>query len=326
MPDFDLVTIGDALIDHFLTIHETSRFCEAKQDTHQFCFVSGSKIMVDSSEFHLGGNACNVAVGSSRLGMHTAIVAEIGQDEFSQKITVGLQKDNVELSHLQQTSGAASTFSISLSFMADRTNFVHHVERQHEIDIEDLNTKMIYLTSLGKEWKPMYARVLTYRNTHPDTVLVFNPGSPQMQEGRESFKDILAVTDILMVNKEEAEQILYGTVQHTENRATTSEVLLKELQKLGPQIVCVTDGLNGSFVIDTDGTMHTQGLAKANMIQKTGAGDAYSTGFLGALLYGEDLPSAMKWGAVSSASVIEHIGAQVGLLTKESLQERLQTV
>lgn len=326
MQEFDLVTIGDALIDHFLTIHNDSKFSEIKPDTHQFCFISGSKIMVDTSEFHLGGNACNVAVGSSRLGLHTAIVAEIGQDEFSQKITLGLQKNNVDMSRLKQTPGTASTFSISLSFMGDRTNFVHHVERKHEIEIEDIFAKMIYLTSLGKEWKPMYVRVLAYRNTHPDTVLVFNPGSLQMQEGRESFKDVLGVTDILIVNKEEAEQILYGTVQHTENQATTSEVLLKELQKLGPQIVCMTDGPNGSFVIGLDGIMHTQGLAKANMVQKTGAGDAYSTGFLGALLYGEDLATAMKWGAVSSASVIEHTGAQVGLLTKEGLRERLQTV
>ncbi len=324
MQQFDVVTIGDALIDHFLKIHGTSKFCEVKPETHQVCFLSGSKIMVDDSEFALGGNASNVAVGSSRLGFRTAIIAEIGDDEFSQKITNGLKQDNVDMTYLKKTANTPSTFSISLSFMGDRTNFVHHVERMHDIDFSDAEIALMYLTSLGKEWKTLYQRVIDYKKTH-DTVLAFNPGSAQLQEGRESFKNVLSICDILIVNKEEAEEIVYGAIQHTENQATQADVLMQELQKLGSKMVCLTDGLNGSYVIDPEGKVYHQEILPATIVEKTGAGDAFSTGFLGALLLDNDIPTSMRWGAGNSASVIERVGAQKGLLTKKELEKRVES-
>jgi len=62
------------------------------------------------------------------------------------------------------------------------------------------------------------------------------------------------------------------------------------------------------------------------MVEKTGAGDAYAAGFLGALLLGKSVEEALQWGAAESASVIEHVGAQPGLLTMNGLKHRLSSL
>src|SRR5690348_9379245 len=110
----DVLTVGDALIDTFLGVHEDARYCYFDSTKGDICFASGAKIMVESAQFLLGGNACNVSVGLSRLGYRVALGAEIGGDEFAQKIVAGLTKDHVDRTYLKQTPTAESTFSVGI--------------------------------------------------------------------------------------------------------------------------------------------------------------------------------------------------------------------
>jgi sugar/nucleoside kinase (ribokinase family) len=318
-----VLTVGDSLIDTFLGVHEDARYCFLDETKGDMCFASGAKIMVETADFMLGGNATNVAVGLSRLGFSTALAAEIGGDEFAQKIITGLTRENVNMSFLKQTATAPSTFAVGITLHKDRTIFVHHVVREHEIVLDDCEPEWIYLTSLGNTWQSLYARVAELKKK-TNATLMFNPGSNQLLTGRESFKEQLAIADVLIVNREEAEEIMYGAPQHTESSATQPETLLRALQKLGPKEVCVTDGQQGAWAAHEDGSIFHMGLAPATIVEKTGAGDAFSTGFLAAHIEGKSLQESLQWGAIESASVIEHVGAQKGLLTKEALQERIQ--
>ena len=56
-------------------------------------------------------------------------------------------------------------------------------------------------------------------------------------------------------------------------------------------------------------------------MEKTGAGDAYASGLISALVSGESFEEAMVWGALNASSVIGKTGAQNGLLTKTELVE-----
>ena len=60
------------------------------------------------------------------------------------------------------------------------------------------------------------------------------------------------------------------------------------------------------------------------VIERTGCGDSYSTGFICALSCGRDIPEAMRWGAINAAFVSQKIGAQEGLLRKDELREILK--
>lgn len=77
MLSFDVVCVGNAKIDAFLSIHEASQHLRLNKDTNELCIKSGEKIAVDKCEFLLGGNAANVAVGLSRLGLKKNTLSNI---------------------------------------------------------------------------------------------------------------------------------------------------------------------------------------------------------------------------------------------------------
>lgn len=319
---FDVVTIGDSILDTFLSLHSASDFARFDKETEELCIRSGAKVLIDSADFMLGGNASNVAVGLSRLGLSTALVAEIGDDEFSEKLVKGLTTEGVSLDFVKRTHDVPSTFSVILNLLGDRTAFIRHVERQHEIALDGLETKWLYLTSLGKEWHGLYEKVVAYKKTH-DVKLAFNPGSAQIHEGPASFAEVLSLTDILFVNRDEAEVILHGKPITPEERDTDQNLLFR-IQRMGPKMIVMTDGGNGAYVMDEKAELFHEAAMPNNPVDKTGAGDAFGTGFMGAYLLGKPVQESMQWGAANAASVIEHIGSEPGLLRPNEIEQRLQ--
>jgi len=316
MKSVDIVTVGNATIDAFLKIHEASVHCRLTKEESELCFKNGQKIPVESSEFRLGGNACNVAVGLSRLGFKSALMAEIGDDEFSNKIIKGLTAENVLIDHLQISKDAPTTFAVGIQFKGERTLFVQHGERKHNFDFSSFKTEWVYLTSLGNEWKTPYKRVLELVRRN-NLRLAFNPGSYQMDEGFEAIEKAIKVSEILFLNKEEANRLLFGNSVH---KHADSVSLLRALQESGAKIVVITDGKQGTSAIDKDGNIYTQEAKKVDVVEKTGAGDGFASGFLGAILHKKSIEEALEWGSRNSASVIGKVGAQPGLLTKSKIQ------
>ncbi len=305
-----VLCIGDAVVDGFLTVDEN------------VLIQQGKKIQVDSCQFLLGGNACNVSIGLSRLGIPSSLCAEIGDDDFSQKIINGLTKEKVDLSLLKQTKGEMSSFAIGIQSKNDRTLFVYHVERKHHFDLTNASAEWVYLSSMGKEWKGAYEKVLSLQNG--GIKLVFNPGTPQLSDGLDLIYEVLKKTDVLFVNKEEAAKISNFKFQISNEKEKNIKELLVSLQKMGVKIVVVTDGENGSSVIDENGKIYSFGVLSCKVVEKTGAGDAYTSGFLGALIYGKDIEEAMRWGAANAAAVVGKVGAQTGLLKREEISKARQ--
>lgn len=330
--NFDTVCVGNAKIDAFLSIHEANDCLRLNKDLNELCVKYGEKIQVDRCEFLLGGNAANVSVGLSRLGLKSSLCAEIGDDELSQKILNTLKKENIDTRCLIQTRGGKSSFSIIINFKGERTIFSQHVERLHNFTFEDISTRSIYLTSLGHEWKKPYKKVSEFVKK-TQCFLAFNPGTLQIKTGEKGIGNILSITDILFVNKEEAARISNvhppsGGLISNEKRGNIDVIqqLLKSLKNLGPKVVIITDGKNGSYAMDEKGKMLRQDRISCKIVENTGAGDAYSTGFLAAFLHGLTLKDAMRWGAVNASNVLGKVGAQTGLLRKEEMQEKLRII
>lgn len=313
---YDVVTFGNAMTDVFLSIHNASEHCRISEPEHELCIRFGEKIMLDRCTFQLGGNACNVAVGMSRLGFRTAIIAELGGDEFAHKIRAGLALEGVSTEYLRQTD-SASSLSIALSFRGDRTLFVEHVERQHAFAYDGMATRWLYVTSLGAEWHRAYADIHAHARQRGIRV-AFNPGTPQLHAGISSFAPMLELCDVLFVNKEEAELLLGD-----QSGSNTLESLLLRVQALGPRTVVITDAENGSAAIDQGGRVYAQGCVPAAIVERTGAGDGFATGYLAATLLEHDVQTALMWGTVNAASVIGQIGTQPGLLQRAEIQQRV---
>lgn len=319
---YQVITVGESTIDAYMTLAHPGQACEFDAKHNALCFTHGDKIDVERYDFMVGGNATNVAVGLSRLGIKATLCSETGDDEFSIKIRNTLASENVERLFVNQVHGA-SNFAVIINFNKDRTVFVQNVEREHNFQLHDVTTDMVYLTSLGNKWEEPYRKIVDFVKEQK-AALAFNPGTKQIFEGRETVKHVLKNTDILFINKEEGEHLLHGnkTPDSPDNKEYMQE-LMEKVQKVGPKTVVMTNGRHGSYALDEKGEIHYQEMYPGDKVERTGAGDAFATGFLAAALHGESVPTAMLWGSINSASVVGHIGAQAGLLKKDEMKELL---
>jgi ribokinase len=321
--NFDVICIGKTTVDQFLVLNPLTLRNYLDPKSGYLSFKHGEKIAVDGFDFCIGGNATNVAVGLSRLGFNTALCSEIGDDEFSDKIQNELAKENIDRSHMLVTKGAPSSFSVVINYKGERTIFMQKVERKHDFQMDNLEAKYLFLTSLEKEWIKPYRSALSLV-VKKGFKLIFNPGTLQLRDGRDIVLQILEHTDILCVNKEEAEQIVWGQERKKANNETKYiRELLYKLHKKGAKTIVITNGRLGSHAIDEYGNYYHQGLYLGEVVERTGAGDSYTSGFLGATLLGKPIKESMRWGAANAASVVERVGATQGLLHRNELEKRV---
>lgn len=319
-----LTMIGDAIIDIFLHPQDSDSRFRIDEKTGELCFLHGQKIPLETSEICLGGNATNVAIGMRRLGFDTSLCAEIGNDVFAQKIVEVLHKERITQSHLLQTPHAATSFAVVLNIQAERTIFVEHVRRDHPFSLTVIGSDWVYLTSLGHKWEHIYNQAAIIVK-EKGLKLALNPGTLQLQEGIASVTKLLPLTDILFMNKEEAAKITQMDVDvSTSEEESVVKKLVQALQGMGVKTVVITDGKNGSYVGDENNRVYHMGIFPHPVVERTGAGDAYATGFLAGFLQGHDVVDAMRWGTANAGSVVAHIGAQKGLLTSDTIKRRLE--
>lgn len=323
--EVDVICIGKTTVDQFLTLSQNTVKYHLDSQTGYLSFKHGEKIDVDGFEFCLGGNATNVGIGLSRLGLSAALFTEIGDDEFSGKIFHDLSKDNIDKSHMVQARNTQSSFSVVIDYRGERTIFCLRMARANDFHFEDISAKYVFLTSLEKEWQKPYKKALS-NIKEKGGKLIFNPGTTQLrEEGRDLVLETLGKSDILFVNKEEAEILALGHERRKiDNERDYIHDLLVKLQKMGAKTVIITNGRRGSHAIDTLGKLYFQGLVLSELVERTGAGDAYTAGFLAATIYGKSVKEAMLWGAVDAAAVVEKVGANTGLLKREELEKRVR--
>lgn len=306
----DVLTVGNALIDLLVTVADDNEYCRVDKSTHELCVKAGEKILAEHVGFVLGGGACRVGIALSRLGFTTGVFAEIGNDELATRIKKTLSEEHVDTTHLV-TVPKMTSFTVGLNFQKERTLFTHHVESPHIFDFSSSNASWVYLASLGNPWENAYSDVVAFKKK-TGAKIACNPGQSQFAMGRESYLSTLAEVDILFVNKQEAEII---ADQNTENMKS----LLALVKQMGCGIVVVTDGRNGSYVIDTEGKCFSIGIYEKKVVERTGAGDAYAAGFLAAVMQEKPVSEAMLWGTLNASAVVQEFGGLSGLLTKEKL-------
>jgi sugar/nucleoside kinase (ribokinase family) len=315
--DLDLLSIGDASMDVFVTPTESETFCLIDDKECFLSFSYGDKIPVKDLAFSVGGNAANNAVGTSRLGIKSAPILTLGKDDIGDQIVNKLTKEGVDTRFVYR-EGEASNYSTAITVYGERTLFTYKVPKKYIMPDEFPHTSWLYLTSLGDEFEETFQKVVTHLTTNPEVKLAYNPGSRQLRAGVEKSTEVLKVSYILYVNRKEAELFAGMGESHGQERE-----LLKKLNELGPKMPIVTDGANGSFVYQ-DGKYYHAGILPVDSYERTGAGDSFGSGCVAALIKGKTIEEALMWGTVNSASVIGYAGAQKGLLRENEIGDWLE--
>lgn len=311
---FDVVTIGDCINDRFIELHEvkTSR---TKFGEVNLCFEHGEKISVDETYEDVGGSACNVAVSLSRLGFKSGIVSAVGGDGETDKIIDRLNSENVDIKFIKSFPKNKTNFSIIIVYKAERTVFVYRGLKDYsQIKIPKiLRTKWIYLGPVANSFEPNYKDLICLAS-EKNINLTVNPGHRQIVDGRPALVKLLYVTNILILNKEEAIDLTKM------NKLVSIKELLRRLKGLGPKIVIITDGVNGAYLTNGEEYIGIKST-ELNAVDSTGSGDAFSSGFLASYIKNDDVKQAMKWGIMTSGEVVKDFGAQTKLPTFEKLTE-----
>jgi|SRR3989344_6458972 len=313
MNDFDVICLGDATIDIFLPLDSDNQ--NYKLNETEISFDLGDKFLADGYKLFLGGIASNVAVGLSRLGKKVALVTELGEDELSETILKKLKSENVSTELIKINGKAQTTLSVIIMSQKKHILFVAHNLKEHQFNLANSNFSWLFLTSLGNKWEHAYENALTIAD-QKNIKIAFAPGISQIQEGLNKLSKVLQKTEIIFLNKTEAEIIL----------GKTNEVrgLLKSLKELGPKTVVITDGTNGSFALDDKSNFFHQDIIAGETVETTGAGDAYAAAFFAAFISNKPIQECMRWGAISSSSVVQKVGAQEGLVSLSQMEERLK--
>ncbi len=318
---FDVITIGDSTIDTFISVNDASVECDINHEECKICVRYGDKIPVNSIHQSVAGNAANVATALSTLGLKTAIYTNLGDDNQAALIKKTLIEKGVSADYINTVKDARSNLSVVLTFQGERTAFVYHQPWFYHLP--DLaKTSWVYLTSVAASFidSNLVDEVAHYTD-RSGAKLAFSPGTFQIKANIKRFPNTLERCELLIVNLEEAKKILEIDIVE---RVDVHE-LLSKLTLLGPKIVVITDGEEGSYA--TDGVKSLKvGVFPTRIVEKTGAGDAYTGAFLAALSYNLPLAEAMVWGTINASHVISHFGPQNGLMSKSEIERYRKTV
>ena len=309
---FDLISIGDAVIDTFVPL--TDAHVHFNENLRELCLRYGDKIPVGDSVVQVAGNACNSAVCASRLKLKTSAYINVGGDHDGVRIKDHLKDEGVDTRYVVTNKDLPSNHHVVLNYKGERTILIFHQPWKYHLPDLD-KSKWVYFTSLS----PTFAdsnllQQMTNYLERSGARMLYNPGTFQIKLGVKKNPRLLSLTEVFIVNLEEA-KIILGNL--------TIKKLLQGICDLGPKMAVITDGDKGSYGFDGETYYHLE-VFPAKLVEMTGAGDAYATGTLAGLFHGKDLKEAMRWGAANGASVVEQVGPQPGLLTYQKMLEKLK--
>lgn len=311
---YDVITLGSGTIDVFAN---TEAQFTKKSGKELISYPTGSKILIHELKFEIGGGGTNTAVAFSRLGLKTAWLGKLGNDDTSLHILDFMRKNSIEFIGVK--GKGMSGFSIILDSRGhDRTILTHKGEndtlRYNQINLSKLRTKWFYFSSMVGKSLEMQKKLASYAGKK-GIKLAFNPSSYQAEMGAKKLSQILRNTTSLIFNLEEAELLL--------GRKDSIENIMKKLTRLGPRIIVITNGKKEVFCYDGSMlyTLYPHGV---KIIETTGAGDAFASSFVTGIILKNDIEFALKLGLANAESVIQHYGAKNVLLSFSEARRRMK--
>lgn len=310
---FDFIAIGDITTDAFIRLEDAS----VDKTKKLLCMRFADKIPYESVTIVPAvGNAANAAVAASRLGLSSALATNIGADDAGKETLAVLENERVDTRFVTSHADVRTNYHYVLWYGDDRTILVKHEEYNYRLpNIDD--PKWVYLSSLGENALALHTEITNFLAVRPNVKLAFQPGTYQMKFGKEKLAGIYRRADLFFCNKQEAQRIL-------ETNEEDIKKLLAMMRDIGPKTPVITDGREGAYAYDDADMWHMPMYPDPKPpVDRTGAGDAFSSTFTSAIALGLGIEDALRWGPVNSMSVVQYVGAREGLLTREQIEEYL---
>lgn len=304
-----MLTIGAAVQDVFMSHSEEFKPVTDKAAHEVFLKLDlGAKADVNNIVFSTGGGATNAAVTFARQGLETQFMGAISHDPAGDAVLQDLDKEGVDTTHVSFSDKYHTGFSVLLlAPNGERTILTYrgastHYDIKH-FDLSKANADWLYVSSMAGNMD-ILDKIFSHAKKM-DMKIFFNPGKDELRQP-DKLKGLLEDVDVLSVNREEVQQIVAGQ---------DLEELTRKVLNYVPTAI-ISDGPNGVMASDGKTIVRAGMYEDVKVIDRTGAGDAFGSGFLSQWAIGRSLKDSIVFASANSTSVVTKIGAKAGILHK----------
>lgn len=323
MNQFDVISIGDVVTDAFIRLFNENAQVVENDKGKWLAMPYGTKIPYEQVYVIEGvGNASNAAVNFAKFGLRSSFASNVGGDQYGRDIINALGKNKVDTRFVTINPDKKSNYHYVLWYKEERTILIKHEEYEyHWPHLRDNEIpKWMYFSSVAGTDKALEYndQIADWLEQHQEVKFAFQPGTFQLEAGVERLSKLYRNTDILVLNREEAVGITKGNYDDLHG-------LLNTLHSYGPTTVVITDGPAGAYA--SDGTKRIKIPIYPDPkppYERTGAGDAFASTLVAGIIKGYTLEAALQLAPISSMNVVQHVGAQEGLLSENELTELLK--
>lgn len=307
-----ILSLGSALNDIYLIDHDDLVPTAIGEESIFGKILVGSKVDIDKLSYEVGGGGVNSAISFARHGHEAILMANIAHDSAGDAILKTLDREGVDTSFVAYDSKSATGASVILldSKCGERTILTYRgasarFSNFNPDELDKIRPDYLYITTVRGDLDTLTKFLEKAAKAH--TKVMFNPGVKELLESKKIL-GLLKYVDILLVNKQEAAELVPG-------------VLLEELLyhlKNYVNILIITDGSMGGIATDGIDTYRFGIYEDAKIKDATGAGDAFGSGFLAAFASGKDFRKSLIFASANSTAVVTKIGANRGILTTKT--------
>lgn len=317
----DVLSVGDVVIDAFIKLIDSQEKLIKDGDGWELAIPFGAKIPFDHVDvIPAVGNCSNASVTFARLGFNSGLVSNIGDDDWGRDILKRLGEEKVDTRFVHINPGKKSNYHFVLWYKDDRTILIKHEEYDYHwprFRIVDI-PRWIYFSSISEHAMEYHDQIAEWLDAHPTVKMAFQPGTFQIEAGTHRLARIYRHSEIVAVNREEATTITKGNHEDIHD-------LIDKMHELGPRVVLISDGHKGAYASDGANRWKMPIYPDPKPpYDRTGAGDAFTSTFVAAIMKGADIPGALLWAPINSMSVVQKVGAQAGLLNETEINHFLR--
>ena len=325
-----IVSLGSALQDIYLVDHDdlvptpdlshVKIVIPDKNNTPERLVLGkitvGTKIDIDKVSYQVGGGGTNSATTFARFGHESIFVGNIGHDIAGEAVLACLDKEGIDSSFVSTVRKSTGCSVILLDKKSGERTILTHRGASAKFDnldanlLNDIYPDWLYATSLHGDIETL--RRFFRKAKSLGARIMFNPGNLEIEQ-RQKLLRLLEYVDILLVNKREASHLVPG------------ELLPELLTKLRNYVktVIITDGQMGCIASDGKHTYRFGLYEDLKVVDTTGAGDAFGSGFLAAYAKSNAFLDSLVFASANSTSVVNKLGAKTGILTGREILHQM---
>ena len=301
--EIDVFTIGELLVDMISNDYDDNFDCSQ----YTKCF---------------GGSPANIAMNIKRLGGHSALSSAVGNDGLGDFLINHLKNNNIDTRYISKVDNSTSMVLVSKSKTTPVPIFYrgadYNLQYDDSIEYALKNCKIVHFSCWPISQKNSRKTIekVIYKAKENNILIGFDPNYHEMiweknHNGLEYIKNIISKVDIIKPSEVDAERI-FG--------CDTPENQVKKFIDLGAKLVIMTLGKDGAIVTNGDETLTFKTFA-TEIVDTTGAGDAFWSGFYTGLTKSYSLKDSLNLGFATSAFKLKHVGAIANLPTIEEIKD-----